>query len=109
MAAVADQLGRDTLGDGALGAGVDEQRVVGVAVDVDEAGGYDHARSVEAALRLGVPQVADRGDPAAFHANVGRDAGRTGAVDYGAAADHEVDHVGLPSGSLMGREVDWNT
>ena len=55
------------------------------------------------------PQVADFDDPAAFHANVGRDAGRTGAVDYGAAADHEVDHVGLPSGSLMGREVDWNT
>ena len=27
-----------------------------------------------------------------FHANVGRDAGRAGAVDDSSAADHEVDH-----------------
>ena len=102
MAAVADQLGGDSLGDGALGAGVDQQRVVGVAVDVDEAGGNDHARRVEPARRVGVTQVAYRGDPAVLDGYVSGDAGRASAVDYGAAADYEVDHAGVPSGSLRG-------
>ena len=101
VAAVADELGRDALGDGALGTGIDEQGVVGVAVDVDEAGGDDHARCVEAALRLGGAQVADRDDPAVLDAYVSGDSGRAGAVHDGAAADYEVNHAGVPSGSQM--------
>ena len=88
VAAVADQLGGDALGDGALGARVDEEGVVGVAVDVDEAGGDDHARCVEAALGVGVTQVAYRGDPAVLDGDVGGDSGRACAVDYGAAGDY---------------------
>ena len=47
VAAVADELGGHALIDGALGAGVDEKGEVGVAVDIDEAGGYDEALGVD--------------------------------------------------------------
>src|SRR6476620_8386396 len=45
--AVADDLGRDSLPDRALGVRVREEREVGVAVRVDEAGADDIARSAD--------------------------------------------------------------
>ena len=67
---------------------VPEHLRVVVRVDVDEAraddvaGGVEHARAVEA--------VADLGDHAVGDRDVGRRAGRAGAVDERAAADDDV-------------------
>ena len=59
-AAVADDLRRHALVNGARRARVDEEREVGVAVDVDEAGRDDLAGRVDLPLRLG--HVADEDD-----------------------------------------------
>jgi hypothetical protein len=47
-AAVADNLGGDALAEFAVGGGIGEEGAIGVSVDVDEAGGEDEARVVDA-------------------------------------------------------------
>ena len=54
---VADQLGGDTLMDLALSPRIDEQREVGVAVDIDKPGGNHVADSIEGQRRLSCTQV----------------------------------------------------
>ena len=101
-AAVADDLGRDALVDRAHRTRIHQQRVVGVAVDVDEPRRDGQARRVHLCpVRL---ERADRRDAAVLHADVGHTAlGARAVVDH-AAADDEVEahyafrwRVALPS------------
>ena len=97
-AAVADDLGRDALVDRADRTRIHQQRVVGVAVDVDEPRRDGQAGGVDlASVRL---ERADRGDAAVLHADVGDAALRARAVVDRAAADDDVEahaRVALPS------------
>jgi hypothetical protein len=89
-AAVADDLGRHTLVDRADGARVDEERVVGVAVDVHEARRHGEPGGVEL-RRVGSVNGADARDPPFGDRDVGADAGGARAVVDDAVADHQVD------------------
>ena len=62
-----------------------------VRVDVDEAGRDQQAAGVDLAPAL-ADVVAHRGDGVAVDGDVGLAARRAGAVDDGAAADHEIVH-----------------
>ena len=68
-AAVPDDLERDALVDGARGAGIDEQGVVGVAVDIDEARGDDLAHGVD--LGVGLGHDTDGDDAPLVQADIG--------------------------------------
>ena len=94
-AAVADDLERHPLMDGARRARIDEEREVGVTVDVDEAGGDDLAGGVDLLGRLG--HGSDRHDPTSAQADVGQDRLGSGAVDDEAVADCDFDAHGLSS------------
>ena len=88
-AAVADDLGRDALVDRADRTRIHEQRVVGVAVDVDEPRrDREPGRVDRSAARL---ERADRGDAAVLHADVGDATLGARAVVDRAAADHDVE------------------
>ena len=87
-AAVADDLGRHPLMDRAHRARVDEQRVVGVAVQVDEARADREAGRVDL-LGVDRPDVADRRHAAVLQEQVGGTPRRTGAVVDRAAPDRD--------------------
>ena len=94
VAAVPDDLGGDALVEGADRARVDEQGVVGVAVDVDEAGDDVEAGGVD--LRRGRGDLADRDDALAGNADIGGDRRPAGAVDHAAVPDRDVDAHAAP-------------
>ena len=104
MTAVPDDLGGDALVEGADGAGVDEQRVVGVAVDVDEAGGDVEPGRIDLGRRGG--DVSDRDDALAGDAEsaaIGRPAG---AVDHAAVPDRDVEAHAAPRSVAVAALVD---
>ena len=77
---------------------VEEERAVGVAVRIDEPGRDDAAGDIEHGLDLAVRdrrEVADRQDPVAEDADIGRAAGAPGPVDEGPAAKQQVEAVML--------------
>src|SRR6185503_16264821 len=80
-AALAGDLGGDALTDLRLGRWIDEQRVLGLAEHVDEAGRDELAARLDAATRTGAREVANGGDLVAADADVGAKPGRAGAVD----------------------------
>src|SRR5205085_9081890 len=87
--AVADDFRRDALQDLERHLGLEQDRVIVVAVDVDEAGRDGHVPRVD----FGVAARGDRaeGDDAlAADADVRAHAGRAAPVVHGAAADHDV-------------------
>ena len=63
-----------------------------MGVRVDEAGRDDHARGVDrpSGLNFGRGRVADEGDAVGGQSYIGRTSGRTGAVDYSAAAQQHI-------------------
>ena len=81
--------------DGARGPGVDEERVVGVAVDVDEPGRDDVPGRVDL-RRSDLRDLADRRDSTVLDRDIGSDGLGTGAVEHGAVPDHTVDHARFP-------------
>src|SRR4029079_1140831 len=87
-AAVADDLRRHALVDRAHRAGIDEQRVVGVAVQVDESRADREPGGVDL-LGVDLVDVADDGDASVVHEHVARTAGCAGAVVDRAAADRD--------------------
>src|SRR6188472_1773638 len=87
-AAVADDLGRHPLMDRAHRPRVDEQRVVGVAVEVDEARADREAGRIDL-LGVDRPDVADRRHAAVLQEQVGGTPRRTGAVVDCAAPDRD--------------------
>ena len=89
IAAIADHLGGDALHERGDGARIDQQRVVGMAVDVDEARRNGEAGRVDRGLGFAL-DFADGGDAAVLDAHVGGSRRRAGAVDQGAVADEYV-------------------
>ena len=87
--AVANDLGRDALVERADRPRVDEERVVGVAVDVDEARGDVEPGGVELHGRGG--RLADRDDAVAGDPDVGDEGRAAGPVDDAAVADRDVE------------------
>lgn len=82
-----------------------EQRRVGVAMDVNEAGGNGPAGGVDNMSGGRGGQIADGGDPAAGNGHIGRKCGAARAVDDGAAPDKGIKRglclspASLPSGA----------
>ena len=82
-----------------------EQRRVGVAVDVNKAGGNGPAGGVDNMSGGRCGQIADGGDPTAGNGHIGRKGGAARAVDDGAAPDKGIKHglylspASLPSGA----------
>ena len=74
----------------AHGPGIDQQGEVGMAVDIDEAGGHREALGVEDGRVPRIGEVSDMGDAAARDGDVGPERRRTRAVDDGPAPDDEV-------------------
>ncbi len=71
----------------------------GVGMRVDKAGSDDQAGCVDGALG-GSPRACTHEDDAVGEdADVGRDGRRTGAVDYRAAADEEIELLGVDAGT----------
>ena len=93
MAAVADGDGCDALQRARLRAAVDEQREVGVRVNVDDAGRDDQASDVDDFERSVGRHRADGADPAALDRDVRPPWRRAGAVDDGPAGEHERAHA----------------
>ena len=87
MPTVAYDLERHPLVDGADRARVDEQRVVGVAVDVDEAGSDELAGRVELLRRR--LDLSDPLDPPVRDRDVGADGIGAGAVEDGPVSDDQ--------------------
>ena len=87
MAAIADDLERDALVDRACRARIDQQRVVGMAVDVDEAGRDDETGGIDTWRIRGNLRRTDRGDAVALDQDIGNDRRAAGAVMHLAAAD----------------------
>ena len=88
---LAQDLGRHSLADLALGAAVFEQRHVGMRMHVDEPGGDDQAACVDDRL-AGASGRLDRtngGDPVAADRHVAQKPGIAGPVDDLAAADQD--------------------
>ena len=86
--------GRDALVDVVFGVGIEENAAPGVGVDVDKAGGDDHAVGVETAGGGGFREIAEGGDGVAFDADVAVKPGVARAVDNAAAGDHDVKLLG---------------
>ena len=95
--AVAAKNGGDAVDVGRGGVRVPEELGVVVGVDIDEAGGYDEAVSVEGLGRLFIDGAAERDDPTIADTDIALDARGSGAVDDGAAADEVVEHAGCLS------------
>ena len=91
MAAVADDLGGHALAQRALGLGVDQQREVGVAVDVDEAGGDDAAAGLDPPTRLRRREVAERDDPVTDHPDIRADCCAPQPIDDVTTRDDDVE------------------
>ena len=100
--ALADHLERDALADVALGAAVVDERLVGPAQHVDEAGRDGQARGVDLRGAAAGAHVADRRDAVAVDRDVADDRRRAGAVVDRAAADDDV--VGWSSAPPQDRE-----
>ena len=69
-----------------------EQRRVGVAVDVDKAGGHQLARSVDDAAGFGLSQLSHGGNASALHSHIGPDGGRTRSVQDHSVLDQQGIH-----------------
>ena len=80
--------------------GIPEHLRVVVGVDVDEPRRHDLARGVELPRAVGVELRPDLHDAPALDRDVGGVAGRAGAVDDGAAPDHD---VGAHAGTSLWR------
>ena len=94
LAAVARQLRREALREMAVERAVDEHGPIRVPVRVDEPGRDDPPADVDDAFDLGRidgAEVADRQDPVAEHADIGRPTRRAGPVDEEPAAQDEVE------------------
>ena len=89
--AVADDFSGDTLAHLALAARIEQHRVVGMGVDVDEAGADHLAGGVDHVGCLRRREVANGGDTAVADADVGALGRSTGAVYYHAAAENDVE------------------
>ena len=92
----AGDLGRDPLGDFRGGSRVDQHVELGLTEQVDEAGRNDEAGRVDGARGARAAQGADRGDLAAANAHVGREPGRSRAVDDATPFDQEVERGRAP-------------
>ena len=91
--ALAGDLGGDSLRNLRCGAGVDEDGILRLPEEVEEAGRDDELRGVDGAFRRAARESAgglERGDPAVGDAEVGAKPGGAGAVDDLAAGDEEV-------------------
>ena len=88
--AVADDLGRNALGQSAGGLALHDQREVGVGVDVDEARGDELAGGVNGLRRLQVRQLANAGDAPVGDRHIGGEPGSARAVDHAPVADNEI-------------------
>ena len=100
--AFAGDFGGDALEDFRGQARVDEDRQLGLAQHVDEAGSDDFAGGVDGALARGSSEIADGGDFAVADADVAGVPGRAGAVDDMAVGDDEVERSGLRGESGCG-------
>ena len=90
-ASFARDLRGDALADLRLRAVVREQRHLGLAEHVDEAGRDHVVAGVDAARRRRLGEIADGGDVVALDADVAAEPGRAGAVHDAAARDDEVE------------------
>src|SRR5262249_33747607 len=107
--AVADHLERDALEDRADRARVLQQRVVGVAVDVDEAGRDREAGGVERRQVVPAREIADLGDAPVLDPYVGVARRVSRPVDHGAARDEEVAHQADGTGAAAGSTSSTST
>ncbi len=89
-AAIAGDLGCDTLADLALAAPVEHQAHVGVGVDVDETWRDDQSGGVDDACRLQIGAVSDQHDDALARCDVDLARRRAGAVKHVRAADEQI-------------------
>ena len=96
--AFAEHLERDALPDVALAAAVDDQRLVGPAQHVDEAGRDGHAGGVDLESSAGTTDVADCDDAVVLDRDVADERRAARAVVDRAAADHDVVAWSLPYG-----------
>ena len=104
---VADELGGDTLGDGALGRRVDDDGQVGVAVDVDEARGDDAATRVHPARRLDHAEIGVYGrDPIAPDGHIGTDPRGARPVDQRAAVEDDIGALAEAARERLGASLD---
>ena len=102
MAALADDLGGDPLVDLALRPPVDQQREVGVGMQVDESGADGKPVQLDALRRFLPRQVADARDPAVADADVGPERRAAGPVEDLPAGKCQVDHDGpLPGNAAL--------
>ena len=81
---------------------VEEERDLGLAQHVNEAGGDDAALGLDFALGMGFAQVADCGEPIAADGDVSRIPGITSAVDDVTVADDEIVVAGRRRGIQVG-------
>ncbi len=88
-AAVPDDLERDALVDRARRPRIDEQREVGVAVEIDEAWSDHLARGVD--LPIGRRDASHAGDATLVDADIGCDRRRPRSVDDETVANRDVD------------------
>ncbi len=88
VAVLTHHRGGDPLADGGQGVGVVEERRVGVAVGVDEAGRQDHPGGLDHRLVRRRPDLADLGDAVARDADAGAAGRAAGAVHHRRAGDH---------------------
>ena len=98
-AALAEHLQRDALPDVAFAAAVHDQRLVGPAQHVDEAGRHRQAASVDLQLPSRATEIAHRGKAVAVDGEIADDRRSTGAVMDRAAANHDV----VACGGELGR------
>ena len=98
MAALPDDLGGDALVHLALRPAVDQQREVGVRVQVDEARAYREPVQLDALGRFQLGQVADARDPAVADSDVGPERLAARSVEYLSAGENHVDHDPLLPG-----------
>ena len=98
VTAIADDFGGDALHQRGDRARIDQQRVVGVAVDVDEAGGDNKAGGVDGCFRF--PSMRRSGDAAVLDADIGAARRGAGAVDQGAVRIRRSSAILEPSSQL---------
>ncbi len=82
---------RDALADHALRVAIGQDRVVGMVVHVDEAGGNGEARGIDRALGGGSRKRTQGDDPVAADADIAQERGIAGAVDQAPAANQQIE------------------
>ena len=75
--AVADDLGGDSLSDGAGGPALHQEGEVGMRVNVDQTGGDEAATGIDGLPCRSLAQSADAGDPPCLNSHVAGIPGRT--------------------------------